>query len=159
MKELSERPKITQTTDPPSRNRTIAKCWKQVKDGTHPNKLKEQIWSKMTSYQLVLQKVKERYQMVGEIYFERDYTHDNSNPFIIYSFITPTFYWYIECTLNHEINIRYDFNGCIYEPEIRELFRQYSLIRHITHTPMDLQKHLQTVIAYQEPIYVHTNTG
>jgi len=158
MNELLEPIKIAPTTTTSTPFRPIPKRWKQIQDGTHPNKHKEFIQSKMISYRLVLEKVKERYQMPGEVYFERDYTHDSSESFKIYSFITNTFYWYIECNLNFQIVINYDFNGCIYEPEIRKLFRSHILAEHITHTPMDIADYLKGVIAFQDRKYIHHKT-
>lgn len=158
MKEVSDPIEIPKTTITLSPIRPIGKRWKQVKDGTHPNKHKDFIQSKMTSYQLVLQKVKELYLMPGEVYFERDYTNDNSEPFKIYSFITQTFYWYIECTLNFEIVINYDFNNCIHEQQIQALLHNHILAYYATRTPMNIGQYLAGVVAYQDPKYIHRKT-
>jgi hypothetical protein len=51
--------------------------------------------------------------------FERCYKEDNSeNCFALHSFLTPTFYWYLECDFAYFYKINYSFNNCPYEEEL-----------------------------------------
>jgi hypothetical protein len=157
MKEISEVPEIPKTTETYSRVRRISKRWKSITNYTHPNQMKMELDTRMIQYELVLGKVKELYQGSGEICYERDFKHDNENPFTIYSFLTSTFWWFIECDFTYNINIKYQFDNCPYEEEIRRLFLHFNVsMEVIEDTKPSLPAFHKAVLAYQKPQFIHT---
>jgi hypothetical protein len=132
MKEISEINENPISTNTYSRIRPISKRWKSVTKHSHPNQMKAFIDTKISQYELVLGKVKELYHSSGELCYERDFKHDNENPFTIYSFLTSTFYWNIECDFVYNINIEYQFYNFPFEQEIRELFLHFNISLYVT---------------------------
>jgi hypothetical protein len=158
MKEISEIPETPITTETYSKVRPISKRWKTVKKNSHPNRFKATLDTSIIKYELVLGKVKELYLDSGERCYERNFKDDNENPFTIYSFLTSTFYWNIECDYTYNINIDYQFYHCPYEDEIRELFMRFNLTLAITEVSKlpTLAAHYKAVLAYQKPQFIHT---
>jgi hypothetical protein len=119
MKEFHEAIEKPITTLICSKVPRISKRWKRISDLSHPNKLKQTIDTRIIQYELVLGKVKELYANTEELCYERDFKHDNENPFTIYSFLTSTFFWEIECDFTYNINVTYQFDNCPYEDDIK----------------------------------------
>ncbi|MET3981151.1 hypothetical protein ABIB62_003772 [Mucilaginibacter sp. UYP25] len=158
MKEILQAIEKPITTPAFTKVRPISKRWKRVSDLSHPNKLKQTIDTRIIQYELVLEKVKHLYANSGEVCYERDFKIDNENPFTIYSFLTPGFWWDIECDLLYDINVTYQFANCPHEDAIRALFREFHLaqyIREVTKQPT-LAAFYTAVLAYQKPQYIHT---
>jgi hypothetical protein len=157
MKEISGNDEIPITTPTYHKVQRISKRWKKVSKLSHPNNLKQIIDTRIGQYECVLSKVKELYANSGETCYERDFKHDNENPFTIYSFLTPTFWWNIECDFVYNINIEYQFYNCPFEQEIRELFRHFNISLYVTEVQKkpSLTAFHKAVLAYQKPQFIH----
>jgi hypothetical protein len=158
MKEISEINKIPITTPTYQRVQRISKRWKRITKSSHPNNLKQLVDTRIGQYECVLRKVKELYAGSGEICYERDFKDDNENPFTIYSFLTSTFWWDIECDFVYQINIVYQFDNCPHEDAIRAMFREFHLTPYITEVAKQpsLAAFHKAVLAYQKPQFIHT---
>ena len=157
MKEISEVKEIPITTSTYTKFYPIAKRWKKVSKLSHANNHKQLIDTRITQYELVLDKVKLLYTNSGEICYERDFKHDNENPFTIYSFLTSTFWFDIECDLCFNINVVYQFDKCPHEAAITALFREFHLTPYITEVAKQpsLAGFHKAVLAYQKPQFIH----
>ncbi|MFA6246246.1 MAG: hypothetical protein WC615_04855 [Mucilaginibacter sp.] len=158
MKEISEVNEIPITTPTYSKVYPISKRWKKVSKLSHANNHKQLIDTRIIQYECVLRKVKELYANSGETCYERDYKHDNENPFTIYSFLTSTFWWDIECDFVYQINIVYQFENSPHEDAIRALFREFHLTPYITEVAKQpsLAGFHKAVLAYQKSQFIHT---
>ena len=156
MKEISEITENPITTTSTRKVYPISKRWKVVKNSTHPNRMKDHIATRMIQYELVLGKVKELYKDSGEHCYERDFKHDNENPFTIYSFLLSNFYWNIDCDLNFNITLEYQFWFCPFEQEIREIFLHFDVAHHVVEVDKkpSLPAFHKAVLAYQKPQYI-----
>jgi hypothetical protein len=157
MKEISEINEIPITTPTYHKFQRISKRWKKVSKLSHPNNLKLIIDTRIGQYECVLWKVKELYANSGETCYERNYKDDNENPFTIYSFLTSTFWWNIECDFVYNINVEYQFYNCPFEQEIRELFRHFHISLYVTEIRKEpnLTAFYKAVLAYQKPQFIH----
>jgi hypothetical protein len=158
MKEISVIIENPITTSNYLRFYPISKRWKKVSKLSHPNNHKELIETRISQYESVLRDVKELFANSGEICYERNFKDDNENPFTIYSFLTSTFWWEIECDFCYQINIVYQFQNCPYEAEIRALFKTYHLTPYITEVAKQpsLAAFYKAVLACQKPQFIHT---
>lgn len=157
MKEISEINEIPETTQTYHRVQRISKRWKKISNATHPNQMKAFVDTKISQYELVLGKVKELYHGSGELCYERNFKDDNENPFTIYSFLTSSFWWNIECDFVYNIIIEYQFYNCPFEEEIRELFRHFHISLYVTEVRKEpsLPTFHKAVLAYQKPQFIH----
>ncbi|WP_374950244.1 hypothetical protein [Mucilaginibacter sp.] len=156
MKEISQPIEIPITTTYNRKVFPISKRWKVVKNNSHPNRMKDVIATRIIQYELILGKVKELYKYSCELCYERDYKHDNENPFTVYSFLTSTFYWNIDCGLNFNITLEYQFWFCPFEQEIRDLFLHFNASIYVTEVSKQptLPAFYKAVLAYQKPQYI-----
>jgi hypothetical protein len=61
--------------------------------------------------------------------FERDYRHDNTESSLaMHTFITPNFYWHLECGLDYHYRIEYDFYNCQFEEELMKHVHRRELV-------------------------------
>ena len=136
----------------------ISKRWKAISNRTHPNNYADLVDTLISFYEQVTRKVIEVCLKPGDAYFYRDYKHDGSEPFKIHSFISPTFMWCIECTLDFKMVLEYEFNNCPYEQQIWLLFEEFHLTPFITRKQRDLPAHFNGVVAYQDPKHIITKS-
>lgn len=99
----------------------------------------------------------------SDLIFERCYREDNTeNCFALHSYLTPQFYWYLECDFAYFYKVNYSFNKCPYEDEI-----MFAISRWLDFIPNRVEcvklkpNHLefyQNVIKVQEQQYIHLLT-
>ncbi|WP_143822063.1 hypothetical protein [Mucilaginibacter pedocola] len=135
----------------------MGKRWKMVKDSTHANNHKAFIMTKMIQYQRVLLEVMQLDYFKDQPYFNRDYKDDGSEPFLIHSFVSETFYWRIECNMVFEIVIEYCFENCPVEGLVWASIAWHRLhkyaIRKVLNKPL-AELHKGT-LAFQDPKYIN----
>jgi hypothetical protein len=111
------------------------------------------------AYHRIIEAVKQRFLMPGELYYDRDYKQDKTeNCCAMHSFITPTFYIYLECSFDYEYRVEYAFWNCPFEAEIRTMLRPYPLdrqAREVTLKP-DFTAFFDTVLRIQDPRFIHS---
>jgi len=93
-------------------------------------------------------------------YYEKDMKRDRSEGLYgMHSFITPNFYWRLECDLCCDYQIIYGFHNCPYEEEIMKLMRAYPLDR--VSTPKLFQSDFNTfyenVLKLQDKQFIFTS--
>ena len=114
------------------------------------------------AYHKVLNKVKEQFLKPKEIYFERDYRHDKTENFLaMHSFITTSFYWYLECDLCYNYRVEYDFGDCPFEFEILAMLKGYPLDRQTTRRYLlpDFGTFVLDLLDAQDSQYFHSLKG
>ena len=80
------------------------------------------------AYHRIVKTVKERYLSPTHIYFERDYKTDQSEGLNgMHSFVTPEFYFRLDCHTTYDFEVEFAFNDCPYEAEIRALLAVFPL--------------------------------
>ena len=80
------------------------------------------------AYHSIIDTVKRLYLTDGEIYYDRDYKHDKmENCLAMHSFITSTFYIYLECDFCYDYKMEYDFHNCPFEAEVLEMLKQFPM--------------------------------
>ena len=145
---------------PKSEQRTkrwvIAQSRKNFKDQRMQNSATE------AAYLRVLAFVKAHHLPSNGVFFERDYRRDKSeNCFAMHSFITSSFYWYLECDLTYNYRVEYDFRNCPFEAEIIAMLKSYPLDR--TASKINLQPDYETfvlnVLHRQDEVYLHSLKG
>lgn len=100
--------------------------------------LKIQNNSTQTDYHRVIASMKKLYCQAGmEVtVFERDYRFDASEGlFSIHSFLTPHFYWSLDCLTTNNYVVEYDFRGFLFESELKRMLQSYPLDRTAIHKP------------------------
>lgn len=143
----------------PIANLRGAKRWVQAKRMTNGNSLlKARNELVEEGYMRIVEKVKLMYQQsdYSTIIFERDYRKDKSQGlFGMHSFITPHFYFNLECRLTFDFIIEYDFYNCPFEDAIRELMSVHLSKEAIIHTPQkpNCTEFYKRVLKVQDPIY------
>ena len=89
--------------------------------------------------------------------FERDYREDSSeNSFAMHSFITPSFFWYLECDYAYRYRVEYDFHNCPFEEQIRnKLSGMYTLLERTEqrHLQPNCEEFLKRVFKVQDEKY------
>ncbi|RZK26663.1 MAG: hypothetical protein EOO43_02130 [Flavobacterium sp.] len=91
-----------------------------------------------TDYHRVITAVKNLYMQAGmEVtVFERDYRFDTTECLVtMHSFITPHFYWHLECEYTYNYKVDYDYKDFPFENEFKGLLRAYPLDRTAHHKP------------------------
>jgi len=96
--------------------------------GTNPAQVRQNECVEV-SYNEVIKLVKAHHLQSGDVYFEKDSKHDFSQFLAMHSFITPSFYWRLDCAAYYDFEIEFAFNNCSFEAEIRKLFRAFPLDR------------------------------
>jgi len=134
----------------------IAQSRKNFKDQRMQNAAIE------AAYNNVLELVKANYLPTNKVYFERDYRRDKSeNCFAMHSFITGSFYWYLECDLLYNYRVEYAFFNCPFEAEIIAMLKPYPLDRSaslVTLLP-DYHTFVLNVFHQQDEQYLHSLKG
>lgn len=106
---------------------------------------KEQFFMKM------LKEVKQLYATVNERVFERDEREDNSrNPFLMYTFITSSFFFELECNFNYYYEVHYDIGPGLFEAGITAMLNKYYGALEPVHKKKepDLHTYFKEVEAY-----------
>lgn len=88
--------------------------------------------------------------------------HKQSEDFTaMHGFCTSTFYWRLDCLLNYNYEIFYDFNNCPYEPMVREMMKQYPLHKVCNHHPSSglFKRPYSEILAFQPPSNLQTIKG
>jgi hypothetical protein len=95
--------------------------------------------------------------------FEKNYKEDNTeNAFTMHSFLTPNFYWSLECSFDYIYRINYDFCNCPFEQEVMQMIE-----RNEPYLPIAFVKSPQKpnciefykrVLAVQEPEHIYLLT-
>ncbi|MBE9584017.1 hypothetical protein IM792_06110 [Mucilaginibacter sp. JRF] len=157
MKEIKER-----VNNNPIANIRGTKRWVQAKRMSNGNSLLK-VRNELVEdgYMRIVEKVKLMYQQLNHstIIFERDYRRDKSQGlFGMHSFITPHFYFYLECRLTFDFIIEYDFYNCPFEDAIRHMMIGYPYNEVAIHTPKqpNCTKFYESVLKVQDPIYQTT---
>lgn len=137
---------------------SISKRWRKVTDLSHPNKLKAQNTTIEIQYYNTLKKIKRDYLQPGTLFFERDYRDDNSDPFILHSFICDQLSFVLTCDFQCVMQIEYDFAG--FEPIEDVLWRvgyarELGLLIYKARLP-SLAEFFKGVQSYQGSQFIHT---
>lgn len=110
------------------------------------------------SYHRVIDFIKTRHLKLGEVYFERDYKHDRTEGLAgMHCFLTPNFYWRLDCAFTYNYEVTYAFHNCAYEADVRQLLQAYPLDRTATEKALapNFDSFYQTVMAIQEQQFIH----
>lgn len=77
-------------------------------------------------YRIILIEAKKLLQPAGGHAFERDLSRPGSETKLgLYAFMTPIFYWYLECDPLKDYQVSYAFANCPQEPAIRKLMDKF----------------------------------
>ncbi|MCC8410494.1 hypothetical protein LJ707_16245 [Mucilaginibacter sp. UR6-1] len=154
MKEIKEKDQ-----EIPIANLKGTKRWVQAKRITNGDSLLK-IRNELVEdgYMRIIEKVKLMYQQLDHstIVFERDYRRDKSQGlFGMHTFITPHFYFNLECRLTFDFIIEYDFYNCPFEDAVSELMLGFPYNKAAIHTPQkpNCTKFHERVLNVQDPIY------
>jgi hypothetical protein len=110
-------------------------------------------------YHRILDVVKRLYLKHGEVYFDRDYKHDKTeNCLAMHSFMTPTFYWYLECDFCYDFRVEYDFCNCPFESSILAMLKPYPMDRASKRIQLkpDFNTYYNGVVKVQDAKYIHS---
>lgn len=145
---------------PKSEQRTkrwiIAQSRKNFKDQRMQNSATE------AAYLRILNNVKAHHLPSNKVYFERDYRRDTSeNCFAMHSFITSSFYWYLECDFLYNYKVEYSFHNCSFEAEIVAALKPYPLDRSASEVNLmpDFKTFVLNVFRCQDEVYLHSLKG
>jgi hypothetical protein len=153
---------ITETHYPIPKSEQRAKRWviaqsrKNFKDQRMQNTAVE------AAYLRILDEVKAHYLPSNGVCFERDYRRDKSeNCFAMHSFITSSFYWYLECDFLYNYRVEYDFGGCPFESDILAMLKPYPLDRSASRINLmpDFRTFVLNVFHCQDESYPHSLKG
>lgn len=111
------------------------------------------------AYHRIIVAVKQQFLKPGEVYYDRDYKHDKTeNCFAMHSFISPSFYIYLECSFDYDYRVEYAFNTCSFEADIRTMLRPYPLDRQATEVQLkpDFKTFYDTVMRIQDRSFIFT---
>jgi len=114
------------------------------------------------AYHRIIDAVKQQHLVSGKIYFERDFKFDKShNCCAMHSFMTSSFYIYLECNIDYIFRVEFAFNDCAYESEIRAMLKPYPLDRQATEVQKQPDFHtlLMNVLHTQDECYLHSLNG
>lgn len=145
----------------PKPEHRLAKRWKVLSLMPNQGNLKDRNGTVEWYYETILQIAKKCSAELPDEYsktvFERDYRHDHSaGCMIMHSFITPNFYWELECDFAYFYQLEYNFYNCPFEEEVRRIFKG---MRSVTpkHRPLkpDADAYFRRVIAVQDKQYIH----
>jgi hypothetical protein len=113
-------------------------------------------------YHQIIAMVKKLHLKQGELYFERDYKDDSTEGYLaMHSFLTSSFYLYIECELTYDYHVEWAFHNCSYEAEVMEILTRYpmdTMSREVTPTP-DLPTFYKRTLAIQSREFVYCFKG
>lgn len=94
------------------------------------------------------------------VYYDRDLKNDKSDGlFGMHSFVTPTFYWRLDCDLCYDYQITYAFHNSPFEADIRSFMRAYPLDRvpKLKQFPSDLPTFYENVLRLQDKQFIFTS--
>lgn len=79
----------------------------------------------------------------------------------MHGFCTSTFFWRLDCLLNYNYEIFYDFKNCPYEPMVRDMMKQYPLHKVCNHHPTSglFKRPYAEILAFQPPSNLLTIKG
>jgi hypothetical protein len=89
--------------------------------------------------------------------FNRDYRGCNAtDAFAMQVFICPSFYLYLECSYDFVYRVKYAFNSCRHEGEIRKLLNGYLLKGRAKEVQLkpDFNTFYKNVLAVQDPKHI-----
>lgn len=159
MKELKS---ILETHYPIPKSQQRAKRWviaqsrKNFKDQRMQNSAVE------AAYLRILDEVKAHHLPSNGVYFERDYRRDKSeNCFAMHSFITSSFYWYLECDFLYNYRVEYAFHNSPFKADILAMLKPYPLDRSASEVNLipDFKTFVLNVLHCQDEIYLHSLKG
>ncbi|HEY0770285.1 MAG TPA: hypothetical protein VGD31_08110 [Sphingobacteriaceae bacterium] len=92
--------------------------------------------------------------------FEKNYRYDNSeNSFAMHSFITSSFYWYLECHFAYYYHVEFDFYNCPFEEQLRTSFeRKFAYTNNRCsqrHLEPNCEEYWKRVLEIQDKKYMH----
>jgi hypothetical protein len=156
MKELKSTPIIE--THYPLKQRGN-KRWAIAKSKTYNKPLLMQNSCVEAAYIRILQEVKNHFLGAGTVYYEHNSRNDKTLSLMaMHSFITPSFYFHLQCNFLYEYEVEYAFCNCGYEGTIRELLKPYPLDRQAKQVDLkpDYETFYKMVILMVDPQFVHT---
>jgi hypothetical protein len=95
----------------------------------------------------------------GTVYYDRDLKNDKTHGiFGMHSFVSPTFYWRLDCDLCYDYQITYALHNCPFEAELQKLMRAYPLDRaaKVRHLEPDFATFYQNVVTLQDKRFLFT---
>ena len=164
---MAERNYIPPKTEPFKQSNfnanTLAKRWKVANILTKGSVNKDRNQLVETYYKEILELVKRLYPKLTYHYsktvFEKDYRQDNSeNCFSMHWFLTPCFYWHLECDFAYNYRIDYDFDNCPFEAEITVLIdKRFNQIPNCDRKKLkpSLKCYYQSVLEVQDSKFIH----
>ncbi|GAB3915375.1 hypothetical protein [Mucilaginibacter boryungensis] len=114
------------------------------------------------AYHRIITFIKQQHLKPTERYFERDYKHDTSEGiFGMHCFMTPSFYWALNCSLLYTYEVEFAFSSCPCESDIRHMIRAYPLDRNTSEAQLqpDFKAYYDKVLQVQEPRFIHSLQG
>jgi hypothetical protein len=99
-------------------------------------------------------------QYGGDTILSRDCKYDGGFT-DVHGFITSTFYWRLDCLLNYNYEIFYDFHNCPYEAMVRKMMEAYPLYKVCNHHPSSglFNKPYSEILALHDPKHLQTIKG
>lgn len=147
------------TQQPTSTRKVFRKTWTRSVTVTSWKTLKAENAIVEAGYHRIIAHVKKHHQTSDEQYFERDYKHDpNEGILAMHTFLTATFYIFLECQLTLAFNVEYAFLNCPYEAEVRKLLQVFPLdtkSKQVAVLP-DFITFYERTLAIQEPQFIHS---
>lgn len=136
----------------------MVKRWKLAKKRTWDKKQQLNNITLETNYYAALKKIKQVLSNQQQTVFERDYKEDNlENALAMHAFLSPSFYFYLECDFAYYYQVEYAFNNCKQEAQIMAILKTYQLDqmgKQVRLQP-DFSTFYRNVIAIQDKQYLY----
>lgn len=135
------------------------KRWAIAKSKTYNKPLMMQNSCVEAAYIRIVKAVKNTFMAAGTTYYEKDSRTDKSDGLMaMHSFITPDFYFHLQCNFEYHYEVEYSFGDCSYEGIIREMLKAYPLDRQAIEKQFkpDYDTFYKSVMLMLDPQYIHT---
>jgi len=136
----------------------MVKRWKLAKMRTWDKRQQVDNLTLEINHHAALKKVKELLSNQQQTVFERDYKEDNlENALAMHAFLSPGFYFYLECDYAWDYQLEYAFNNCKQEAQIKAILKSYQLDvkGKLVALQPDFNTFYRNVIAIQDKRYLY----
>ena len=163
MKEYAPNPQpIIQTHYPLPKRYQFKKPWIVAQSRKNHDMDQCQNRSTEAAFHRIIDAVKQHLSKSDKIYFERDFRHDKThNCAAMHSFMTSSFYIYLECNIDYIYRVEFAFNNCPFESEIRQMLQPYPLDRQAVEVQKQPDYHtfFLNLLHIQDECYLHSLKG
>ncbi|WP_157766498.1 hypothetical protein [Pedobacter ginsengisoli] len=112
-------------------------------------------------YHVIVNKVKELYSKLpnkeDRVIIELNNELDPTDSHGLFTLITPTFFFYLECSITNQYRIEYQFHNCPVEEEIQQLINAFSMRSYSTEVvnQPDYPAFFQRCLQVQPDRFIH----